>query len=91
MQANGQTFFLGVMDLSPGYTEAPATGGVVVGYDKAKTSLVQVKGLVDILKKEKMRWHSDRLRRRNKEVWQARTRRCRAMRRQEQSFTLSVG
>ena len=65
MQANAQAFFLGVVGLSPEYTEAPGTGRIVMGYNKAKASPTQVQQLVDILKKEKARWHSDRLGRRN--------------------------
>ncbi|KAK3717950.1 CorA metal ion transporter [Vermiconidia calcicola] len=65
MQANAQAFFLGAVGLSPQYTEAPGTGRVVMGYNKAQASNAQVKGLVDVLKKEKVRWHSDRLGRRN--------------------------
>ena len=65
MQANAQAFFLGAIGLVPQYLEAPGTGRVVIGYDKTRASAVQVKQLADILKKEKMRWHSDRLGRRN--------------------------
>ena len=65
MKANAQAFFLGVVSLVPDYTEAPGTGRVVMGYNKSQGSPLQVKQLVDILKKEKMRWHSDRLGRRN--------------------------
>lgn len=65
MQANVQAFFLGVVGLLPNYSEAPATRRVVMGYNKAQTSAAQAKELVDILKKEKGRWHSDRLGRRN--------------------------
>ena len=65
MQANAQAFFLGVVGLTPNYAEAPGTGRVVMGFNKAQASTAQVKELVDILKKEKTRWHSDRLGRRN--------------------------
>ncbi|KAK3707049.1 CorA metal ion transporter [Vermiconidia calcicola] len=65
MQANAQAFFLGAVGLSPQYSEAPGTGRVVMGYNKAQASAAQVKNLVDLLKKEKVRWHSDRLGRRN--------------------------
>ncbi|KAK3110838.1 CorA metal ion transporter [Teratosphaeriaceae sp. CCFEE 6253] len=63
MQANVQAFFLGVVGLDLQYSE---TGGrVTMGYDRARASAAQVKQLVDILKKEKTRWHSDRLGRRH--------------------------
>jgi len=65
MQANAQAFFLGVVDLSPDYNDASPSGRIVMGYDKKRASAVQVKALVDVLKKEKSRWHSDRLGRRN--------------------------
>lgn len=65
MKANVQAFFLNVADLAPHYTESPGTGRVEMGFDKSKASPAQVKQLVEILKKEKMRWHSDRLGRRN--------------------------
>lgn len=65
MQANTQAFFLGVVGLSPHYTEAPGTHKIVISYNKAKANPAQVKALVDMLKKEKARWHSDRLGRRN--------------------------
>jgi hypothetical protein len=65
MQANAQAFYLGVVGLSPQYTEALPTGKLAMGFNKAKANPAQTKELVDILKKEKMRWHSDRLGRRN--------------------------
>lgn len=65
MQANAQAFFLGVAGLVPKYTEAPGTGRIVMGYDKAKANPEQLRALVDVLKKEKTRWHSDKLGRRN--------------------------
>jgi magnesium transporter len=65
MQANAQAFYLGVVGLSPQYTEAPGTGKIVIAYSKTKATPAQIKELVDILKKEKARWHSDRLGRRN--------------------------
>ena len=65
MQANAQAFFLGVVGLSPQYKQNPATGRVEVGFDKGSASPQQVRELVDVLKKEKIRWHSDRLGRRN--------------------------
>lgn len=69
MQANAQAFFLGGVGLSPRYTEAPGTGKIGMGYNKARATLAQTKELVDILKKEKIRWHSDRLGRRNGAGW----------------------
>lgn len=65
MQANAQAFFLGVVGLAPRYTQNPSTGRVEVGFDKAQASPEQMKLLLEILKKEKIRWHSDRLGRRN--------------------------
>lgn len=65
MQANAQAFFIGVAGLTPKYTEAPGTGRIVMGYDKARATPDQVRGLVDILKKERTRWHSDKLGKRN--------------------------
>ena len=65
MQANAQAFFLGVVGLSPYYTEAGGAGRVQMGFSKARATPAQVRDLVDMLKKEKVRWHSDRLGRRN--------------------------
>lgn len=65
MQANAQAFYLGVVGLTPHYTETPGSGKVAMGYHKPKATPAQVKQLVDMLKKEKARWHSDRLGRRN--------------------------
>lgn len=65
LQANAQAFYLGVVGLTPKYTESPATGRVEMGFDKSKASPQQIKELVDLLKKERNRWHSDRLGRRN--------------------------
>lgn len=65
MQANVQAFFLNVVDLPLQYTQAPGAGKVQMGFDKTRASPAQVKQLIDILKKEKARWHSDRLGRRN--------------------------
>ncbi|TKA83140.1 hypothetical protein B0A55_00875 [Friedmanniomyces simplex] len=63
MQANAQAFYLCVVDLIPQYTEAG--GKVSMGYNRTGATPAQVKQLVDLLKKEKTRWHSDRLGRRN--------------------------
>ena len=65
MQANTQAFFLGVAGLTPQYTESPSNGRIVMSFNKATATPEQVKQLIDILKKEKTRWHSDRLGRRN--------------------------
>jgi hypothetical protein len=65
MKANAQAFFLGVAGLSPQYNECTPTGKMEMGYNKTKATPAQVKELIDILKKEKIRWHSDRLGRRN--------------------------
>ncbi|KAK3669387.1 CorA metal ion transporter [Recurvomyces mirabilis] len=65
MQANAQAFYLNVAGLIPQYSEAPGTSRIEMGYDKSRATAAQVKVLVEILKKEKGRWHSDRLGRRN--------------------------
>lgn len=65
MQANAHAFYLGVVGLKPRYTETPGTGQIECGFDTASASPEQIKQLVDMLKKEKPRWHSDRLGRRN--------------------------
>ncbi|GAB7366844.1 hypothetical protein MBLNU230_g1014t1 [Neophaeotheca triangularis] len=62
-KANVTTFFLGVVDMTPAYPEI--AGRMAMGFDKSTAFYRQVKQLVDILKKEKIRWHSDRLGRRN--------------------------
>lgn len=66
MQANAQAFYLGVVGLKPAYSEVPGTGRVECGFEKARATAPQIKELTDLLKKEKVRWHSDRLGRRNK-------------------------
>ncbi|KAK5114171.1 hypothetical protein LTR62_002741 [Meristemomyces frigidus] len=63
MQANVQAFYLNALDLIPKYTE-PGNGRVEMGYDKSSATAAQTKALTDILKKEKGRWHPDRLGRR---------------------------
>lgn len=65
MQANAQAFYLGVVGLKPHYTVTNGNGQIQCGIDKASASPEQIKQLVDVLKKEKPRWHSDRLGRRN--------------------------
>lgn len=64
MQANAQAFYLGVVGLRPEYVET-GHGQIECGFEKSSASPEQIKQLVDILKKEKPRWHSDRLGRRN--------------------------
>ncbi|KAF2487179.1 hypothetical protein BDY17DRAFT_5247 [Neohortaea acidophila] len=64
-QANAQAFFIGAVGLQPTYREAPGSGKLVTGFDRTRATLEQVRALVEILKKEKGRWHSDRLGRRN--------------------------
>ncbi|EME42758.1 hypothetical protein DOTSEDRAFT_73525 [Dothistroma septosporum NZE10] len=65
MKANAQAFYLGVVGLVPVYKEAPGTGRIEISFDKSRTNPAQIKVLTDVLKKEKIRWHSDRLGRRN--------------------------
>lgn len=65
MKANAQAFFLGTVGLTPEYKETPATGRIEMGFDRAKANPAQVQVLRDMLKKERMRWHSDRLGKRN--------------------------
>jgi hypothetical protein len=65
MQANAQAFFLGVVGLAPKYVPNAASGRVEVGFDRSLASGLQVQQLVEVLKREKIRWHSDRLGRRN--------------------------
>ena len=62
MQANTQAFFLLAFGLSPTYTEPGSR--IEMGFDKRAATPEQVKALIDVLKKEKIRWHSDRLGRR---------------------------
>ncbi|EMC96098.1 hypothetical protein BAUCODRAFT_25041 [Baudoinia panamericana UAMH 10762] len=64
MQANAQAFFLNVCDLIPLYADATGTGRIDMGYNKLRATPTQIKALIDVLKKEKTRWHSDRLGRR---------------------------
>ncbi|KAK4613218.1 hypothetical protein CLAFUW4_08841 [Fulvia fulva] len=65
MKANAQAFYLGVVGLVPVYKETPGTGRIEISFDKSKANPAQMKVLMDMLKKEKTRWHSDRLGRRN--------------------------
>ncbi|EME81549.1 uncharacterized protein MYCFIDRAFT_211878 [Pseudocercospora fijiensis CIRAD86] len=65
MQANAQAFFLGVVGLVPRYTQNPGTGRIECGFDRNTARKEQVEELVQLLKREKIRWHSDRLGRRS--------------------------
>ncbi|KXT14271.1 hypothetical protein AC579_1279 [Pseudocercospora musae] len=65
MQANTQAFFLGVVGLLPMYTQNPATGRIECGFDKTSARKEQIEELMGLLKREKIRWHSDRLGRRS--------------------------
>ncbi|KAK5168790.1 CorA metal ion transporter [Saxophila tyrrhenica] len=65
MQANTQAFFLGAAGLAPSYTDSGPTGQVVLGFDRKTAGAERVRQLIEMLKKEKGRWHSDRLGRRN--------------------------
>ncbi|CAK4025976.1 Hypothetical predicted protein [Lecanosticta acicola] len=65
MKSNAQAFYLGVVGLTPEYSESSASGRILMGFDRGKANPAQVKVLVDLLKKERMRWHSDRLGKRN--------------------------
>lgn len=63
MQANTALFFVLALGLTPIASDAG-----IVTFDRAATSETDLKGLISVLKKEKMRWHSDRLGRRNEGV-----------------------
>lgn len=63
MQANTALFFV----LALGPTPVVSDAGIVT-FDRAATSETDLKELISVLKKEKMRWHSDRLGRRNEGV-----------------------
>ena len=64
MKANTQAFFLGAVGLRPAYSEL-AGAKIELGIDKMSASSAQLQQLVEILKKERVRWHSDRLGKRN--------------------------
>lgn len=64
MKANAQSFFLGAVGMRPEYSELPG-GKIELGVDKASGSPAQAQQLIDILKRERIRWHSDRLGKRN--------------------------
>jgi hypothetical protein len=63
MQANTALFFV----LALGFRPIVSDSGSVT-FDRASTAEADVRGLIGVLKKEKMRWHSDRLGRRNEDV-----------------------
>jgi hypothetical protein len=63
MQANTALFFV----LALGFRPIVSDSGSVT-FDRASTAGADVRGLIGVLKKEKMRWHSDRLGRRNEDV-----------------------
>jgi hypothetical protein len=63
MQANTALFLL----LALGFTPVISDSGRVT-FDRLTMTEAQVKTLVSVLKKEKMRWHSDRLGRRNEDI-----------------------
>lgn len=63
MQANTALFFILASGLAPIISD---TG--IVTFNRAAASEGDLRGLIGVLKKEKMRWHSDRLGRRNEGV-----------------------
>jgi hypothetical protein len=63
MQANTALFFIMALGLQPTIFDAG-----VVAFNLAATPEAEVRALLSVLKKEKMRWHSDRLGRRNQEI-----------------------
>jgi len=63
MQANTALFFLMALGLNATISEFGA-----VTFDHAATPEADVRALLGVLKKEKLRWHSDRLGRRNEEI-----------------------
>ena len=65
VKANVQAFFLLSVGLSPHISETTGTRAVELGFDQTQATPRQVKELTGILKKERLRWHSDRLGRRN--------------------------
>ena len=60
MQANVQVFFLLAAGIQPDISDAG-----VVTFNRHAHGEANTKNLVEMLKKEKVRWHSDRLGRRN--------------------------
>jgi hypothetical protein len=63
MQANTALFFIIALGLNAIISESGT-----VTFDRAATPEADVRALLSVLKKEKMRWHSDRLGRRNEDV-----------------------
>jgi hypothetical protein len=63
MQANTALFFIIALGLKPTISDSG-----IVTFNRATTPEADVRGLLNVLKKEKMRWHSDRLGRRNEEI-----------------------
>jgi len=63
MQANTALFFILALGLKPVVFDAG-----VVTFNLAATPEADVRALLSALKKEKMRWHSDRLGRRNEDI-----------------------
>ena len=63
MQANTALFFILALGLKPVIFDAG-----VVTFNLAATPEADVRALLSALKKEKMRWHSDRLGRRNEDI-----------------------
>lgn len=63
MQANTTLFFL----IALGFKPIISSLGIVT-FNRAATAEADLRGLISVLKKEKMRWHSDRLGRRNEEI-----------------------
>lgn len=63
MQANTALFFLLALGFSPIISDAGT-----VTFDRLAADEASVKALLTVLKKEKMRWHSDRLGRRNEDI-----------------------
>lgn len=63
MQANTALFFLLALGFSPLISDAGT-----VTFDRLAVDEASVKALLTVLKKEKMRWHSDRLGRRNEDI-----------------------
>lgn len=63
MQANTALFFT----IALGFKPIISSLGIVT-FNRAATTEADLRGLISVLKKEKMRWHSDRLGRRNEEV-----------------------
>lgn len=63
MQANTALFFLLALGFKPVISDSGA-----VTFNRVTADEASIRALVGVLKKEKMRWHSDRLGRRNEEI-----------------------